>query len=356
MSFQFNRQISLIVTDPSGSGLELSGNSDVGKGQDTGMNTPLVSGFHIIFQVTHFSAETPNSLTCRIYNLADETAQQIQNEFTQVYLRAGYPGNFGIIFQGTIKHVDKTSSAGGVNVDGVRIGQETPADRYLDIYASDGDQPYNWGVINQTLAAGYAPRDVADAVSKAMGSQVKSNPGSQNAGGFDADPLPAALTQQPAPRGRVLYGMARDHATVLGNTHGLNWSINGGVLQWLPYSAYKPGDAIVLTSQTGLIGFPQQTQDGIAIKCLLNPSIGPGQRVQINNKSIQRAAQNTGFTALNTLPPVNADGFYKVIYCDHTGDTRGQPWYTDMICLSTDATDLSTAGLGTGVQGVPIPP
>lgn len=361
MSYLFNRQISLIVTDPNGQGLELSGNYAVG--QSGGAPVPLQQGFHIVFQVSHYTTDTPNSLTLRIYNLASATAQQIQQEFTQVVLRAGYPDNFGIIFKGTIKQVQKGASAGSTNVSGVRVGQETPADTYLDIFASDGDQPYNWGLINQTLAAGHTPNDVANAISKAMAGAVPAGfagndsptgqtSGTQDAGGFDANPLPDGMQQRPSPRGRVMYGMARDHADILADTNGLNWSIQGGVLQWLPYSSYKPGDAIVLTSQTGLIGLPQQTQDGIAIRSLLNPAIGPGQRVQINNKSIQRAAQDQAFLATNYLPPTQDDGFYKVIYCDHTGDTRGQPWYTDMICLTTDG----TAPISGAVLGVPIPP
>lgn len=354
MSYQFNRQISVIVTDASGNGLELSGNHVSNEGSD--QPTPLIPGFHIIFQVSHFTTETPNSLTLRIYNLADTTAQQIQQEFTQIVVRAGYPGNFGIIFQGTIKHVDRTSSAGNINA--TRVGFESPADRYLDIFASDGDQPYNWGVMNTSLAAGYTPQDTATAIAKAMGLQVPDFKGSQNAGGFDADPLPETLVARPSPRGRVLYGMARDHATVLGQTNGLDWSIQGGTLQWLPYSAYKPGDAIVLTSGTGLIGFPQVTQDGIAVRCLLNPAINPGTRIQINNKSLQQLAFNTGVSAQNFGPSTSNDGFYKVIYLDHTGDTRGDPWYTDMVCLTIDSTQggVGGAGLGTGVQDVPIPP
>ena len=353
MSYQFNRQISVIVTDPSGNGLELSGNYHQGEGAD--VSSPLIPGFHIIFQVSHYTTETPNALTLRIYNLADNTAQQIQKEFTQIVLRAGYPGNFGIIFQGTIKHVDRTSSAG--NINSTRIGYESPADRYLDIFASDGDQPYNWGIINKSLAAGYSPHDVADEIAKAMGAQVPSR-GTQDAGGFDADPLPSTLVARPSPRGRVLYGMARDHATVLGQTNGLDWSIQGGTLQWLPYSAYKPGDAIVLTSQTGLIGFPQITQDGIGVRCLLNPSINPGSRIQINNKGLLQLPFSTNVNAQNFGPSTSNDGFYKVIFCEHTGDTRGEPWYTDMVCLTIDSTQsgVSGAGLGQGVQDVPIPP
>jgi hypothetical protein len=34
----------------------------------------------------------------------------------------------------------------------------------------------------------------------------------------------------------------------------------------------------------------------------------------------------------------NADGLYYVLSANHTGDTRGKPWYTDLIMLAVDAT------------------
>jgi hypothetical protein len=36
--------------------------------------------------------------------------------------------------------------------------------------------------------------------------------------------------------------------------------------------------------------------------------------------------------------PVTDDGFYKVIVVEHEGDTRGNPWYANMVCLAVDAT------------------
>jgi hypothetical protein len=344
----FNRQISFIVADASGQGLELSGTPPL---TSTGTQ-PLFSGFHITFRVTHWDSSTPNSLTLRIYNLSDETAQQIRKEFVQVILRAGYPGNFGIIFKGTIQHINKGAvNSDLMDLDGVRSGNENATDTYLDVFASDGDEAYNWGIINTTLAAGYTPKEVNAVLGQAMflATTVQGADGTK----FVIGELPDSIPQPAAPRGKVMFGMARDHAHVLSRTNAMSWSINGGVLQWLPFSAYRPGEAVVLTSRSGLIGVPQQTDQGIAVRTLLNPALGAGTRLQINNKSIMQAPQSQAYHAFNALPSISEDGFYKILYVDHYGDTRGQEWYSDCICLAIDGTILP---MTESVLGVPIPP
>jgi hypothetical protein len=259
MAALFNRQISLQVYDSSGKGLELSGINDPAVGAP-GPHA-LSSGFHIIFRVENWSVGSPNALKVRIYNLNNATAQQIQNEFTKVILRAGYPGNFGVLFSGTITHIKRGATNTDMgNLDGVRSGTENATDTYVDIFASDGDEAHNWGVINTTLAAGYTPTQVNDAIGQAMGAATTEP--------FSMGDLPSTTPQPQAPRGRVLYGMARDQANTLAKSNGLNWSIQKGALQWLPISAYKPGDAIVLTSDSGLIGVPIQEIDGISVRSL----------------------------------------------------------------------------------------
>ena len=62
-----------------------------------------LSNTHFKFNIRQWDLQTPNSATFRIYNLSDQTVQQIQNEFTRITLQAGYEGSdFGIIFNGTI--------------------------------------------------------------------------------------------------------------------------------------------------------------------------------------------------------------------------------------------------------------
>jgi hypothetical protein len=59
--------------------------------------------------------------------------------------------------------------------------------------------------------------------------------------------------------------------------------------------------------------------------------LGLDRPSQVNNVAI--AMQNK----------INQQGLYYVMRADHTGDTRGQNWYSDLTCLSVDATVAANA-------------
>lgn len=311
MSEQYIRKISLVVGVPGGDGLDLS-------------------ELHSKFMVRRGDIQTPNSLDVRIYNPSDETVNKLINratpgntaspavvplspEFTDISLSAGYQdaAQFGLIFQGKIIQC--------------RFGRETQADTYIDIRAADGDHAYNFAVMNTTLAAGSTPTDHAALIAKEMGIS----------GGY-VSPLPATKL----PRAKTFYGMGRHFARDLSKTHGMVWSIQDGLFQLVPLKQYVPGDVIVITSATGMINWPEQTANGIHIRCLLNPNIKIGRVVQVDNKSVLHYQFPLGFsqqTANLLVPREDADGYYTVWVAEHSGDTRGNNWYTDLICLTVDA-------------------
>lgn len=54
-------------------------------------------------------------------------------------------------------------------------------------------------------------------------------------------------------------------------------------MQMVPARGYLPGEAVVLSAGTGLIGTPKANDKGIEIKCLLNPRLRIGGRVRLDN-------------------------------------------------------------------------
>ncbi|SEI99078.1 hypothetical protein SAMN04244579_02724 [Azotobacter beijerinckii] len=277
-----------------------------------------LSDLRIRFSIRRGDLKTPNSADIRIYNVSDATAQLIRKEFERIVLQAGYAGNFGVIFDGTIKQV--------------RRGRESQTDTYLDITAADGDSAYNFAVMNTSLAAGSTPDDQLQAALKAMASR-----GISMGQGM-------TLSTNKLPRGKVMFGMVRDYLDVLGKTQDASWSFQDGQLTFIPNTGYLPGEAVVVTSATGMIGLPEQTQNGITVRMLLNPSVKIGRRLQIDNASIQqlRYGLSLGDQPANemaqTTVKLDSDGFYRSIVVNHSGDSRGNEWYTDVICLSIDAT------------------
>lgn len=293
---QFGRKVSLMLGTPSGRALDFS---------------DLHFGFHI----RQNDLQTPNIAEIRIWNVADATVELINKEFTRVVLQAGYPGSYGVIFDGTVKQY--------------RRGRINGADTYLEVAASDGDIAYNFSTVLVTLAAGSSATEVIAACAKAL-----------QPFGVSMGKLPANLPDTRLPRGRVLYGMTRDLLREVARLIGCAWSIQHKVVIFIPTEGYLEGDTVELSAATGLIGVPEQTQDGIYMRCLLNPNIGVGRLIWLNNKGVNQARYNlsyTGEVANTLLPKIALDGFYKVLSVDYSGDTRGNPWYCDLVCIAVDS-------------------
>jgi len=296
-----------------------------------------LSQLRIKFSVKRSDTATPNTADIRVYNLGEATALKIgsRKEFNRVILQAGYPGNRGVIFQGNIKQTI--------------IGRESATDTFIDIIAGDGDRAYNFTIVNTTLSKGSTQMDQVNTIINAM--SVK---------GVTAGSL-AGLTQSSVlPRGKVLFSNARNYLRTIAQTQQNSWSIQNEKVNFIAKKAYLPGTSIKITQTTGMVGTPEQTTEGVNVKCLLNPNIQIGGRVYLDNSSIlqqklnleQIAALKGNVSAINAQFPnrLNSDGSYYVLVLEHIGDTRGIEWYTKLVCLNQDvsANPLNSVQPGTG--------
>ncbi len=315
---QYLRKASLLIGGPDGNAIDLS-------------------QLRFQFAIRRGDLQTPNTADIRVYNVSDQTADRIrqlqpQPEFTRVVVQGGYDGNFGVLFDGEIKQV--------------RRGRESSTDTYIDITAADGDSAYNFAISAVSLAAGSTPKDHISAVLQGMAEFGIS-------GGY----MPSDMPGNPLPRGKVCYGMTKDELRKIAKNTQTAWSIQNGKLTMIPESSYIEGDIPVITSATGMIGLPEQTQNGIRVKVLLNPNIKIGQAIKLDNKSIQgyRFGLSPDQQALNGMLDLtiktNSDGLYYVMIADHQGDTRGQAWYSDLLCLAIDASIPASYMPRQGVNG-----
>jgi hypothetical protein len=297
MGYQWLRKFSLIAGDPTGNARDLS-------------------ELQIQFQVVNAVTQTLKRLECRIYNPDKQTVYELENEFTRVQLSAGYQeGPFGIIFSGTICQVTH--------------GKESAVDSFVDIVAADGDIPYNSAVINTPLAAGSKPADVQKALVGSMDGITL---------GYSPE-----LSQTQLPRGKVLYGMTRDKLREFSEANGLNWNLEDGKANFVPKLGYIPGEAIVVSAATGMVGVPKQTIDGVVVRTLLNPRIRTGRLLQIDKQAIQQTRLESPVGSADTafkygIPSLSEDKLYIVYSLQQIGDTRGEPWYTEAICVAHNGT------------------
>lgn len=280
-------------------------------GADSGDGLDL-SELRITFQTRKGDVETPNSAEINIYNLSGDTAGRIRREFTQVALSAGYEGNAGLIFRGNIRQV--------------RTWRENGTDAVLSILAADGDRAYNFATVNTTLAAGSRPADRVRACQGAMAEK-----------GAQAGYVPD-LDGQALPRGKVMYGMARQYMRDEARDTDTDWSIQDGKVQMVPRKGYLPGEAVLLTHETGLVGTPEQTQNGLTVRALLNPLLRIGGRIKLDNASVKRMQTPLKIAAGQGAARLDDDGIYRIIKVEFKGDTRGNDWYADMLCIGIDDT------------------
>lgn len=286
---QYLRKSSLILADDSGNAIDFS-------------------SLRISFKIERKDFSSPNSARIRVFNLSDNNANRIKNEFTKVILQAGYQSNYGVIFKGNIKETQK--------------GRENSTDSFVDIAAGDGDEAYNFSYVSKTLQVGASKTDQINASIDAMTEYDVEK-------GYIAD-----LGGQTLPRGKVLFGMSRRYLDQVGRSSETTWSIQNNQVNMIQKTSTLPESVVVLNNQTGVIQTPTVTTEGIKFSCLLNPLLKIGGRVRLNNDDIldKNIDEESGAHTLS------ADGVYRILSLEHSGDTFGPEWITNAICLDVDET------------------
>lgn len=317
-------------------------------------STIELSDFRFTFAIKQAEAATPNMAMIRIYNLADATVLGIIKEYTQVIVQAGYwpPGRFGVVFKGGITRFDSGRDNNMI-------------DSFLDIWAADADTALNYATTVASIPAGWTWHDVGNQCVADLES-FGVDPGKFILPGFNAGvPLPHA-------RGKVMFGPVAGQLRTMGRSTGGVWSIQNNVFHFVPQSGYLPGQAAVLNVDTGLVGVPVATPSGVYARCLLNPSLQVGGHFQIDNNLVNQTSapavpgqpgvrgltptgvSQTVFGERITFASVTNDGFYRIWVVEHEGDTRGNPWYTNLVGISIDPSAPDQPNQG--VQGMPQPP
>lgn len=290
-SLQYRRNFSLVVSGTNLNGLDLS---------------PL----HCKFSVKRSSNMTPNCADIRVYNLDSDTAIKIKQQYTQVLIQAGYDSNYGVIFRGNIKQAI--------------IGRESATDTFIDLNCGDGDLAYNYAIVKTSIRAA-DQSSIFNQIAQPMYGL-----------GITAGTDEPQFLSNTLPRGKTMWGNSRDLLRTFAQQNNLTWSIQNEQISFIKQQGYEAGVSVILTSKTGMIGTPQQTNIGVNVVCLINPLINPGRSIKIDNASVAQLKIDLGNPKdpVNLAPPLTADGVYYVLVIEQTGDNRGVDWYSKLICCT----------------------
>ncbi|KTR50874.1 bacteriophage protein, partial [Pantoea ananatis] len=228
-------------------------------------------------------------------------------------------------------------------------GKDNVTDSWLLLQCIDGWQGHLYASVRTTVAAGWKYSDLFEAGMKTYQPY-----------GITAVSVPD-FPDTVFPRGRVLVGNTSDVMYGIARKCQANWWFENNQVNIVPESKYID-EVVVLNSSTGLIGMPQQTMGaGVNVRCLINPAIKLGGLVRLDQASVYRVALSNdqigrsparvsesasdGNLYVNGIPgsqpaAINTDGDYTVGSIDYTGDTRGQNWYMDLLCLAKGSKDL----------------
>lgn len=121
-------------------------------------------------------------------------------------------------------------------------------------------------------------------------------------------------------------GSAQQQIESLGLAGDIDVFVDGAVLVVIDHNAMRDASDILISADTGMVGIPQVTDDGILVKVMINPAIKVGCGVKIDSK----------------LNPA-ANGTFKVTRLYFEVASRDTPfWYT--LCCSNLALYQGTVG------------
>lgn len=278
-----------------------------------------VSELRCVFEIEKVALSIANYGVISIYNLASATENMILNEGSTVTIEAGYQ-NYYTVENGK-ESVNVASQYGHVftgNIMQIIRTREDNLDYVLKLVCLDGDSFLSDNFVAFSLNKGQNPRKIIESIAS------KSNVTTE-IGRISPD-----LPSQTYPRGKVMFGDPKKYIRTIAKGNNCDFFIDNGKIHVERATDTAPGEALVLTPQTGLIGTPQQTQEGIEFKCLLNPKIQLKSMVKLDNSYIRQQQFEIGQCPMI----LDEDGQYQAYKVTHKGDNRGTDWYTQVVGIS----------------------
>ena len=253
----------------------------------------------IEFSVSKSISSSANSAEISIYNLTESHRNGIGKEFDAITLEAGYmppddDGNVGVIFTGAVRDVEHRR-------DG--------ADIITTISCGDGDKALRRATISKSYPRGTPVKTVVEDIYKELEKEgVKRGEWK----------FPDDVENKTFKRPYAACGSCAREMDTIGRGNGFYWSIQNETMEIIPGDGFV-GGVVLLTPQTGLIGTPAITDNGVRATALLNPAIRPNRRVRIISETLDMNA---------------SDSIYRVSEVTYRGDNMTGDFSVDMACES----------------------
>lgn len=250
-----------------------------------------------------------NSATIELWNLTPDQIKLLESEYIECKFSVGYASlGTRVVVQGNVVEV-QTVKSGTDFITQVRMGEG-----YTDLNHTD---------LRAVVSPGKKVSDVIEEIRQQMPGVAR--------GSYTGTNL-----NNPVVHGWRLNGTPREALRKLCETHNIEYSVTGGVLNVTDDNGLTTKNTVLaplLTPETGLIDQPffvsekgkkgikePRRRRGVQFKALLNTECVPGQLVKIESPFIT--------------------GYYRINSTRFSGDYRGQEWYVECVCSEVEAEDL----------------
>ncbi len=292
------------------------------KDEDPDSDTAIdVSDLKCTFKCT-YNADTALAVgTLVVYNMNATTEAGIITEGFQFSIFGGYEqGQYGEIYTGDIVQVIRNRE------DGVNYR--------LEMIAVHGSAQFDRNWVKASVAAQATIRERAQAVLQKADTPLEEGEISEN------------LPEQPLPRGRIFFGKPYKYLRDIAIANNAFFELNSEKkVNMTCINDEIPEDmCLVLTPETGLVGTPKYTDNGIHIQMLLDARVKLRSLVKIDNSLIQgqlisidpKMSEKSQGSQQNQQSVFDKDGEYMVLQIVHSGDTWGDDWTTSVIGIGRE--------------------
>ena len=276
MTTAYNRYLEIRMPE---SGINFGGAQYISNGK-------IIKPLKITASCSMTTESTPNDAEVTIYNLSEQSAKNLFQSGKTLEIWAGYAPNqeeqsIGMMFSGKIKNISS-------DVKGV--------DRVWVIAISDGGDAYKAASVVAKSDGGNLKK-CAELAAAAMAEQY----------GVEVGVI--KLGKEVSTGKTITYNgdYARDVLDDVCASTDSKWQITNGKLNVTPKREALKKTGLVLTPQTGLIGHPKITDDGVEFDTIVIPNVYPNMSVVVN------ARYGAGTYQINQIEMslTNADGDHK---------------------------------------------
>ncbi len=253
-------------------------------------NQTEITDLRVQFRVTKDLARSPNTCDVTITNLSQSTRTDLETKPLNVQLEAGYDDVFRFMFLGDLRF-------GMTKMEGPNW--------HTLLQLGDADCHYRWSRMNRSYGSDTSVKQVLRDAAKGMGLALPRNVEEDT----DLDEV--------FKDGTLAYGATRDQFTRYLAPYGYSWSIQNGQLRILRDDRTHADTYKEVNEANGMIGSPEfgtPPKSGrpphVTVNMLLYPEINPGDKILLTSKVMT--------------------GFYRVERVDHSGDTHGNSWNTQL--------------------------